>query len=317
MKVILVNPQAKRLRENGDIGKLIQAKYSSVATVICPENSGIAVAKLCELESVYGISEIYVVGGDGTFNRVMNWTIRRPKNRPVIMSVGGGEMCYFARAQGLTSSDPLKNLEEIFSGVLSLEKTSWRPVKITNAQTKDFRYAGIIANGVVSDFVEWYENVGKGDFRKVIWMIFIGALSVLFDFVRKAHGRLSHAEGKLSLNHTPFATRHLAFISSTINEILPTCRPFRGKIDGVNFFNITDARGFKRLALSVPFIWFGKYPHSPRSRFYNHPIAALHYTTIDARFVIDGDLVDWSAKDSECLFSIIKGPEVTLHTVRN
>ncbi len=315
MKVILVNPQAKRLRNNGDIGKIITEKYGNEAHVICYDGIKETGTELRRVAKERVVSEIYVVGGDGTFNKVLNWTLEQDKNRrPIIMSVGGGEMCYFARAQGLKSSDPLRNLERIFSGKIKLQRSIFRPLKLFNPQTNEVRYAGIIANGVVSDFVEWYEDLGKGSILKVVGMILLAILSVLFDSVRQRLGRLKYAEGDLTFEASPFPSRHVAFVASVISEPLPTCKVFRGTLSEHNFYTIAFSGTFRRLAPVLPLVWFGR---SPKVGFHNKPITRLRYSSHDTRLVIDGDSVSFDQQTNGTMsnFMILKSCDVVVYTV--
>lgn len=315
MKVILVNPQSKRLKNNGAIGRIITERYGQEAHIICHDGISDTGQELRRVAAAYNIREIFVVGGDGTFNKVLNWALEQTEDRrPVIMSVGGGEMCYFARAQGLKSSNPLKNLEGIFSGKIKLQKTLWRPLKLFNVETKKVRYAGVIANGAVCDFVDWYEDLGKGSALKVVFMILVAVFSILSDSIRKRIGRLNYANGSLVFEATPFHSKHIAFVSSVIHEILPTCKPFRGNAFDDFFYTIAYSLSFRRLAVVLPLVWFGK---SPRTGFHNEPIARVRFTTDCARFVIDGDSVNLSNETncSQSSFLILKGGEALINTV--
>jgi hypothetical protein len=314
LRVILVNPQAKRLKQNDAIRRQILERFDVEAYIICHNGIKDTGIELNRLAKECTITEIFVVGGDGTFNRVLNWVLRQDEEkRPVIISVGGGEMCYFARAQGLKSSNPVKNLEAIFSGKIRLQRTLWRPLKLYNLETKEVRHAGVIANGVVCDFIDWYEDLGKGGVLKVVFMIMIAVVHIFSESMRKRYSRLHYASGTLVFDSKHFPSVHIAFVASVFHEILPTCKPFRGNMTGDDFYTIACSRTLKRLAMVLPLVWFGK---SPVGEFHNEPISRLRYASEKSRFVIDGDSVDLTSEaDTQPQFVIIKGQEMIIFTV--
>ena len=319
LRVIIVNPQAKRLRKNLRIRRKIQKLFAWWANII--DLDGIT-NMLSELDRLLGegcrISEIYVVGGDGTFNHILNWTLAQPQDlQPTLMSMGGGEFCYMTKLHGLSSKNPIRNLKLIVSGKVCPTRVEWEPIKVHDSLTDKHKFGALVANGIVSDFLEWYDEVGKGNMLKVVWMIIVAVASVMIDAIRKWHGKLKRVRGQVKMDSFTVPTPvFVGFAAGAVRELLPFCRPFKGKTHKRNFNAIAYWGSFRQLAFAAPFAWFGKIAFWLRHRIKNQPTHALTVQTSDLRMVFDGDLFYWSTNGSgqpeERTFTVTKGPTVNL-----
>lgn len=304
MDIIIVNPHAKRLRDNTHIRAQVHRLFDTQALIIDVDERHNVINALDALERTWTPDDsIYVVGGDGTFNDILNWIVSMPSiNRPAFMSVGGGQFCYMTRFHGLHSKDPIRNLERILSGRLLLKRQTWEPLRVEDSLTRTVRHGAVIANGVISDIQQWYENVGKGGILQVIRLVLIAIASVAFDFIRRWHGRIKLTKGTLVLGTQIVKPKAFVGVTfSAIPELLSSCRPFKGRPNHYEFFAVAYWGGLKLLGMAAPFIWFGKMPFWIRRRIFNQPIRSAAIISTDARLVIDGDLHIWpdSTRDTQ------------------
>ncbi len=293
VNVIVVNPVAKRLKEDGRIRKRIREAFSAHAHIIDPYGRDQILSELTHAANNNAIEAIYVVGGDGTFNLILNWIIRQPPDaRPSMILVGGGQFCYMTRFHGFRNRNPIHNLKEIFSGRIALIPRGWRPVHMIDSLSKTSRYAAVFANGVVCDVSEWYESVGKGGLTKVVGVISGAILSVLSEKCRRLQNRIRLLEGELVFDSKIVKPQGYAgFTFGAVSELVTTCRPFRGTPNPYQFSAIAYWGNLRRLAFAAPFIWFGWTPPWIRRRIFNEPIHMARVTTTDPRLVVDGDLI--------------------------
>ena len=162
VNIIVVNPKATRLRKDDRIRNIIRRDFSQFGHIIDCDEQDDVIKQLNQLAQQGTITKIYVVGGDGTFNHVLNWIIGQPtQQRPSIVSVGGGEFCYMARFHGFKSRNPLKNLSDIFHRKLQLTQRNWQPVCMQDSGSDIKRHAAVFANGIICDMIDWYEEKGK------------------------------------------------------------------------------------------------------------------------------------------------------------
>lgn len=236
---------------------------------------------------------VYVVGGDGTFNQVLNWTLSQPiEKRPNLIPVGGGQFNFMCKFVGLKSTDPSKNLAEIFSGRIQLEAKSWRPVCVEDSLSGERRYGAVIGNGILCDFVEWYEEVGKGDLLDVLKLI----AAVIADFgknmIHGRHGRIKPISGSISIDGTSLScTEYAAFMTATVPEFMPGCRPFLKTPNNDSFPMYAYWGNFAALAASVPMIWRGWASPLTDLHTFNDEAKHVEIKTKDPRILIDGDLI--------------------------
>ncbi len=304
--VIVVNPHAKRLRQNARIKKKVHVLFGHLAHVIDADEPHHAID---ELDSILTrgvtITSIFVVGGDGTFSNILNWIMTLPaETQPVLMSVGGGQFCYMTNFHGLPSKNPVKNLGLIFSGKLKLKKRLWEPLCVRDSLTGQTRYAAVVANGVISDVLQWYEDVGKGGILTVLRIILMAIASVAFDWLRRRIGRIHLLEGRLkfgSFGIRPKAFAGVAF--SAIPELLSSCRPFQGQRHRYKFFCVAYWGTLGRLALAVPFVWFGRTPFWTKKTTFNEPVQYAEVQSTDPRLVLDGDLFLWPGSTKHSRFN--------------
>ena len=316
MRVIVVNPEAKRLRKNRRIRQLVRDRFSKHATIIDISGADKVIGTLTALSQKHTIDFIYVVGGDGTFNNVLNWIAElQPELRPALISVGGGQFCYMTKFHGLPSKDPIKNLSGIFSNKIKLRWQNWHPVCVHDSITQTKRYGAVVAGGVISDILQWYESVGKGGFFRVLQIVLMAVLSVASDTIRKLHGRLKMVEGEMTMG-TAICTKKTftGFAFSTIPKLLASCKPFVGVPNTAEYYSAGYWGGLRSLALAAPFVWFGIIPFWVKRRMFNQPIRSAVIKMTDSRLVLDGDVFVWPESGKRTLTFTI-GETITLLVV--
>ncbi len=261
---------------------------------------------------------VYVVGGDGTFNQVLNWVLTQPAEmRPMLMPVGGGQFNFMRKYVGLKSTDPAKNLAEIYSGRIRLEARTWRPVCIEDSLSGERYYGAVIGNGILSDFVECYEESGKGDVLRVVKLIGDITADFFKNSIHGRHGRVKPRKGTMVVDGKRLGfEEYAAFMAATVPEFMPTCRPFH-KAPGANTFPLYVYWGdFGPLAASIPMIWYGW--ASPLTDLNSFNDEANHVTikTKDPRLLVDGDIRHWKTpageNPPERTLTLTYGPEIKL-----
>jgi hypothetical protein len=295
VNVIIVNPRAKRLQKNARIKRKIYLRFAQYATIIDADDQCDVIDELNRLCERTHIRTIYVVGGDGTFSHLLNWVVTLPKRvQPSLMCVGGGQFCYMTRFHGLRTKNPIKNLKRIFSQKILLRQEHWEPLCVQDSLTNEKRHAAVIANGVVSDMLQWYEDVGKGGIITVLRIILMAILSIVSDWIRRQIGRINLLQGKLTLGTSIVHPKTYAGVAfSTIPELLSSCRPFRGQRNPFQFYAIAYWGGLRRLAMAAPLIWFGIASFLTRRFIFNDTVQNASVETSDPRLVLDGDLFIW------------------------
>lgn len=260
---------------------------------------------------------LYIVGGDGTFNQVLNWVMRQPEHaRPCLMPIGGGQFNFMTRFVGLKQSDPTQNAARFRSRKMDFEMKQWRPIRIHDSLSGETRYAAVVGNGILTEFVSWYDESGKGNVLDVCKLI---GTSV-FDFVtharRGTHGRLKPTYGEVSLNGTPIPSKtYAAFMCATVPEFMPTCRPLRKTATSSTFPAYVYWGNFKRLAASIPFIWVGSKSPMTDAESFNDLAHTMHVETQDPRILLDGDIHAWptpAADSPDRTLTITLGEEIRL-----
>lgn len=273
----------------------IMREFHDCAYIIDAADPIHTIGELAYVLDQRGIETIYVVGGDGTFNNVINWIASLPiTDRPRLMSVGGRQFCYMAKFHGLKNKNPLKNLRAIFSGKIRLVEQPWRPVRIHDSASDTVRHAAVVADGVINDMSSWYESAGKGGALKVFALIVLAIASVMSEWFRRRLNRIHLTSGTFVLGARAFNRRSYAGVTvSAIPRLLSSCQPFRGRLNPRELYCVAYWGGLRRLAFAAPFIWFGKEPFWIRRLIFNEPVRTASITTSDARLVLDGDLFRW------------------------
>lgn len=292
-QILVLNSQAKQLQKKRKIRPNILRQFADHFHIIDEAQASRMIESLDQRQQHHAIESVYIVGGDGTYNLVLNWVMQQPVNRrPSLVSVGGGEFCYMTGFHGFNSRNPVKNLTQIISGRVQLIKKKWAPVRMVDSATHTVRHAAVFANGIICDILEWYEHVGKGGLMSVARVVTGAILSVVSETIRRLSGRIKLLEGHMQLGDKVLAPKEYAgFTFAAVPELMTTCRPFRGTPCHPEFAAITYWGSLKRLAISTPFIWFGGMPPWLRDTIFNRPILQAVVTTTDSRLVIDGDLV--------------------------
>lgn len=290
--VIVVNRIAKRLRSDRRLRIQIHDRFVREAIVVDEDGARLVDTRLRQISLDQRIDRVFVAGGDGTYNVVLNWIAKRPPdNQPALMSVGGGEFCYMTRFHGWRSKNPVTNLRAIYERGVSLEKRDWRPLLIYNTSTNDRRYAVVVANGIVTDLMRWYEAIGKGGIGTVVSIVTLAGLSVLAEWIRRWIGRIKGAKGTVQMDDQQWTHPSYAGLAvSAIPELLASCRPFRGEPAGDQFYSNLYWGSLRRLPFAAPFLWFGKMPFWIKRYTHNQPVGFASFATDDPFLVVDGDL---------------------------
>jgi len=325
MNVLVMNPNARRLKSYKKRDRIIELIRQSgqkfeIISVSGKQMMFNALKSACQIQTV---TQIYVAGGDGTFRDVMDWLIKQGMSRDIKLTyLGGGEFCYMRKFFHLPSSDPLKNLRKIFSGRLTPQQTRWRPIEVYDTKTQHRQYGSVFANGVVSDFLRWYEDKGKGNVLAVLWLLFSSVFCVLSERFRTWHGRLNITTGQITLDDYKQETRpYISLVVGAVPELMMWCRPFSGQIQQPHqTSNIVYWGSFLRLACSIPFIYFGKTPPWLHKEYFNGSVEHTILETVDVSISIDGDRLEWPQCDStgrvvtEHRFEMKRGPDLQLIT---
>lgn len=319
MRLILVNPNARRLRRWPKAIKEIERLAEGRANVLMPPSEEAAIRMLDDIQYGSGIDELFVVGGDGTFSLAMNWVLTLPKPmRPPIMPVGGGEICYMTRFLGMRSTDPLKNLRRLLLAKEETCKVYWAPLAIRERQSGTTRFAAVFSTAIVHRFIRWYEELGKGNMIAVVLMILLAFPSVLVDALRRWHGRLEGSMGELTLDAFKLpSTHYTGLVLSTVPVMIPWCWPFSGKRNPSEFYCAAYWGSIRALAFSIPWIWFGRIPPFSSKIAFNQPVRRVQLKTADPHIILDGDCAEFSGRPTsassvEFHADVTIGPDVVL-----
>lgn len=292
MIVIVINPRATRIRKNPWMIKEIHRSYGRRARIIVEDTPHKAIGILNEISAREWIERIYIVGGDGTFNDVLNWITHRPRGeQPALMSVGGGEFCYMAQFHGLPSKNPMVNLDRLFRKTILTEHRPWRPLRVHDEITGEEFDAALVANGIIADFVRWYEDVGKGGTLTLIGIIWRASLSVISEGMRKRIGRIHQQRGLVKMDARVMEHRaYSGVVMSTIPELAASCRPFEGTLEPESFYVLSYWGSLRCLAMSSLSFWRGKTPGWAKPFVFNQPASDAILATDEDTLVVDGDL---------------------------
>ena len=324
MNVLVMNPNAKRLKcdkKRRQMMELIRQSGQEFE-VICVSGKQTMFDTLKRACETLTVTEIYVAGGDGTFRDVMDWLIKQGMHQDIKLTyLGGGEFCYMRKFFHLPSPDPLKNLRQIFNGKLRSQETIWRPIEVYDAKTQHRQYCSVFANGIIFDFLRWYEDKGKGSVFAVLWLLFSSVICVLSERFRKWHGRLDTTTGQVTLDgRTQDTQQYMSLVVGAVPELMMWCRPFCGQVQPHQTSNILYWGSFLRLACSIPFIYFGKTPPWLDKEYVNESVEETILATVDVSLSMDGDTIEWPHTDLigceviEHCFEMKRGPELHLIT---
>ena len=292
-----MNPFAKHLRKDRTLRTRLRTLVRRPASVIEPQSVDELIETLKALANVRNLTNvtIYIVGGDGTFNQVLNWVMTLPaENRPRLMPVGGGQFNFMTKYVGLKSTDPSVNLARIFSGRIETISKPWKSICIHHSVSDETRYAAVVANGILCDAVEWYEEVGKGDMADVIKLS--GAMIADFgkNMIYGRHGRIKPTVGNVTIDHRNLGfEEYAAFMFGTVPEFLPGCRPFLSPPTHSSFSAMVYSGNLASLAASVPLVWNGWASPLTDLHMFNSDAQHVIVKTKDPRLLVDGDLLTW------------------------
>ncbi len=198
---------------------------------------------------------------------------------------------------GFSSTDPLKNLRRTLRREKLWVQKEWSPLKVHVPSTGFTRKAALVANGIVTDLVEWYLTHGKGNVLSIISIILRASLSVFSNRLRDWVGKLSYRSGKITRS-CPKASKPeingksiIGFVCSSIKSPYPLSRPFRGERKTDTHFSVVVHGSLRRLALAVPFLWRGFTPFWIKSQMDNATIHTLNADLCDSKIVLDGEVL--------------------------
>ena len=319
--IVLMNQYARSLRKDKTLrARLISIIRRRKRTIVEAQTIEAVIETLDILansQKNLTNTKVYVVGGDGTFNQMLNWTLSQPiEKRPQLIPVGGGQFNFMCKFVGLRSTDPAINLADIDSGRVTLKPVPWRPVCVTDSLSGECRHGAVVGNGILCDFVEWYEEVGKGDLVDVVKLI--GA--VIADFGKNAiqakYGRIKPIRGLIKIDGVSLpCEEYAAFMAATVPEFMPSCHPFSATPNQDTFPMYAYWGNFASLAVSVPQVWFGKTSRLMRDFTFNDSAKEVLIKTTDPRLLVDGDLHRWPTQAGENpsrILTITYGDEIQL-----
>ncbi len=314
-----MNPFAKKMRTDKSVRSRILGMLRRNSSVIEPTSVNELIATLEDVSLAHPLSNatFYIVGGDGTFNQVLNWILSKPaQHRPRLLPVGGGQFNFMARHLGLASRDPSVNLAQIFSGRLTLQPEFWRPIQVYDSLSNTVCYAAVIGNGVLCDACEWYEEMGKGNHLEISRLIARACKDHVLSLIQDRPGRLKLVKGRLQIDNfrVPGAF-FTAMLIGTTQELIPSCKPFRQPVESDACAILAHWGGLEELALSVPFLWTGVRSPLTDSASFNGSANRITLETQDNRLMMDGDLIRFPSPTTahhEHIFTITRGPEITL-----
>ncbi len=286
MRLILINQHAAHVRRNpellAEVQRLCQDDW---AKVLVSTSSDEAVTMLNALVPERRLTEILVLGGDGTFRIILDWVLGLPvAKRPALTPIGGGQFCYVARFAGYKNA-PVENLKKIHVEGDRRRRRMWCPLRIENMTAQTRTHAALLADGVVAQFVELYVENGKGGLFATVWQI----LSVIVRAILGDTGAFRHAHGEMCADAQAIPSPRAASVLSAIPSPMPYSRPFHGECQIDEFHLLVWWNTLPRLAAAVPFIWFGSMSPWGRRTSYNAPVRMVTLVHNSECLSLDGD----------------------------
>lgn len=291
MDIVLINRNAAGVARYPSLIGDIEHLVGDRALVIATGTRGEVGSELEKYAAQGRIRRIYLVGGDGTFNCVLQWAAGRPEeSRPTLICVGGGQFCYMRVVMGMPSRHPLVNLTRIFEDDQVVCPQPWRPVALRVQGTDKTWYAALIGNGLVSRYIAWYNERGKGDALRALLAIGIGVFHALFGAGRE-HPLLRYTAGTVKFDDDLVVNGLYAGLAvSTVNTFSLGFAPFQGVCDGTDIHALAFSGSVMRLAAALPWVYFGAVPWFAASKTRSRLIKSAVVVTGDGAFVLDGEL---------------------------
>lgn len=312
--IFVINPFAKQVRTDKTLRARLKSLVYRETTLVEPTSVNQLIEILNSQSKDLSHVTIYIVGGDGTFNQILNWIMTLPpKHRPSLMPVGGGQFNFMARYIGLKNRDPSINLVEVFSGRIDPKPELWRPVQIHDSYTNTNKYSAVVANGLVCSFVKWYEERGKGGVLDVLQLVVIAGTEYIGGMISGHESRISKTSGTISIdNKTLESSKFGGIVVGAVSEFMPTCKPFRSNLTPNTCGTIAYWGEIAVLPFASPTIWFGKSSILTEKHMFNGVSERIEFITSDAKMLLDGDLFEWDNPNITRTFTFSRGPEVTL-----
>ncbi|MFH1711804.1 MAG: diacylglycerol kinase family protein [Patescibacteria group bacterium] len=317
--LVIINRRGTRLRHDPKLAKKTRSVLPGTVIVLETESEEETLRKLGEISEGLRVDIVIVIGGDGTFRTVLNWVLSLPfSDRPKIIPVGGGHICYMAAFAGFWPRDPLRGLVYVLNQECRMKSIAWNPVRVS-VNGEKLCYCAVFATGFLYDFLKWMEDDEKKHVLEVAWMILKSAL-IAFFFSPEKVGPLGQTHGLIKLNTWVVPSfKHTAVLASTVPRLSLGTRPFLGQRSKGQIWCVAFWGSLRALTTLAPFVWLGMVPFWVRSSISNQPRDRVHITTSDPRYMIDGccKVVVHSGPEvdhSVNKFELVEGPEVKLLT---
>jgi len=298
---VIANPRAgKRYIQLEDLHRLSKSRlFHDNTSFNITNNVDEVKPTLMKLINEYGVKIIFVYGGDGTAQKVVNILIYefsrgRIKYIPKIVLLGGGTQKAIFQWLGWTKEDP----EEIFLRVVQtpieqLPIRKLRPLQITftqaSKQRQETHYGFIFIIGAVNRVINLYDSQGKS-FLNGLKHVGLGLMAGLTKFPR-SHAKLMHqfkAEVEANGQRVP-QSMPLNAICSVTESLLFGIEPFAGKAETNQFYTACYAIPAWMISVMLPGIVRAHYV-PPTDPFFNKPVTEFGITPESEKsFFLDGE----------------------------
>lgn len=230
-----------------------------------------------------------ILGGDGVFGTVLNWAVPIPvKVRPIIVPLGGGNVCYMTSFVGFRPRDPVRNLRELLNGDYENNVKIWHPVKVHIVHSDVVFYCAVFGNGLLYDFLNWMDDKNRKAGVAVYWMILKSIGLALVSTTNEA-GILKGTSGKVKIGSGRIPVdEYLSLLVGTVPVLSLGSRPFRGERRFDEIWSVAYWGSYKQMFSLLPSMWFGRVPFWAKTYLHNGPTTKIVIETTDDRYMRDG-----------------------------
>jgi len=318
---VMVNPKAgKGYKQLAPLHKLSRSRlYEDIMSFNMTNHVDEIKPTILKLINEYGVKFIFVFGGDGTAQKIVNIVIYeflrgRIKYIPKIILLGGGTQKAIFQWLGWRKEKP----EDIFQRVVQspfeqLPLRKLRPLQITftnaDKNREETHYGFIFIMGAINRVIELYDSEGKS-FLNGLKHVGLGAIASLIKVPRK-HAKLIHQfKAKMSANNLLLPQNNpLSVVCSVTESLLFGIEPFVGRAESNQFYALCYSIPPWALSPLIPVTVRGSYV-PPGDLFLNRPVFTFELTPEDERtFFIDGEF--YNAEPGSPI-SIKLGPEIEM-----
>lgn len=316
--VIIINPRASYVRKNPNVRRDIHVIAGSNATILEPASVSDLVDHLDDLSKRTDFSRttLYPIGGDGTFNVLLNWLMKQSINKQAILvPIGGGQFNFMSKHVHFPSSNPAENLRDIFLYHRPLIRQEWSPIQMHDSHTEEIKYAAVFANGVVFQVARQYNEQGKGNIlgvgRVILSTVSQYIQEELFDTLSDVHSIF----GKLIVDEAPISSSLFAgIVISAVDEFVTLCRPFKNRISSDLCAVFAYWGNLGPLAMSIPLLWTGLRSPLTDHNTFNANAHKIRFQTRDNHLILDGDVFSHSPLEESPVrtFTFSRGQSIRL-----